>query len=169
MHANVSAIRPGSRANDYGGSLSVSRRGRRRIARENGKDSAVIVAGIGAVALVLSAAMGMWEPRAARVAQASSHTIDLQAQQYKAYIEARSTTCKSISDWFGDDTPNPLLAKEEVRLLNEDMRLQFKSCLVPPPAPPLLTSNITPSVQPATEKYEGGGGNSDGGGSSARY
>lgn len=77
---------------------------------------------------------GAHEAANQRLQQAEARSVDLQAQQFKAYYDARIAACKVAGDWYMDESPNPSLPKAAQQLLIEDMRERLRSCDISPPS-----------------------------------
>ena len=100
---------------------------------------------------------GTQESANQRVQQAEARSVDLQAQQHKAYYEAQSVACKVAVDWFMDESPNPSLTKEERQLLVEDMRDRLRACDIPAPSSATTSSEHLKDAS-ADGGFSGGGG-----------
>jgi hypothetical protein len=64
-----------------------------------------------------------------------THAVNVEAQRYKALVDARSVNCRAVLNYFGDDTPNKLGDAQEQRLLLADMREALKVCNLPEQLP----------------------------------
>lgn len=140
----------------------MKRLGERSLHQRNSLIDATIVAAFVAGILALG---GSWlatqESANQRVQQAEARSVDLQAQQQKAFYEARSDACKVAVDWFMDESPNPILTKEAGQLLVEDMRSGLKACDIP--APSSATTFPEPLKAAGAKGEVSGGGGADNG------
>lgn len=127
-------------------------------------DATIVAAFVGGVFALGTSWFGAHEMANQRVQQAEARSVDLQAQQMKAYYEARSVACKVAGDWFMDEKPNASLPKEARQLLIEDMRSSLKACDIPSPLPSSHIINRQPIARFSVE-----GGNFGGGGAGNAY
>jgi hypothetical protein len=120
-------------------------------------DATIVAAFVGGIFALGASWFGAQESAHQRVQQAEARSVDLQAQQQKAYYEARSVACKVAVDWFMDERPNPSLTKEAQQLLVEDMRDRLRACDIPAPSS-ATTLSEHPKGAGANGGDSGGGG-----------
>lgn len=134
--------------------------------RDNLIDASIIVAFVGAIGVLGAAWFGTLEPAAQRVQQASTRTIDLKSQTYKALVDGRTAACHDVMEWFKDEKPNTSFSKEDQRAVLLDMRDRMKSCdAVSVPIPILIDQ----SQGAPSKTLPFGGGSTSGGGAGGNY